>query len=260
MSEHVRTELLEGGGLLRVVFERPGGNVLTGAVMRELDQTLAAHEADPHLKLVTVEGQGKHFSFGASVEEHRRDQAAGMLSTFHALIRRIARYPVATAAVVRGRCLGGAFEVALACRFVFAASGAVFACPEIKLGVVPPVLAALGPSRLGAPWAERLLLTGAELPGSKAEAIGFVTELAPEGTDPWDSARAWFVASLQGLSAWSLRQGVAALALGTGLEVATGDTLDRVEELYLGRLLPSHDGNAGIEAFLAKAQPEWRDA
>ncbi|MCC6215896.1 MAG: enoyl-CoA hydratase/isomerase family protein [Polyangiaceae bacterium] len=259
MSEHVRTELCEDGGLLRVVFERSGGNVLTGAVMRELDATLAAHELHPHLRLVTLEGHGKHFSFGASVEEHQRDQAAEMLATFHAMIRRLARYPVPTAAIVRGRCLGGAFEVALACRFVFAASGAVFACPEIKLGVIPPVLAALGPARLGVPATERLLLTGADLPASAGATLGFVTELAADGADPWDAAVAWYRASLRGLSAWSLRQGVAALALGAGLDRATGETLSRIEKLYLDQLLPSHDGNAGIEAFLAKSQPQWKD-
>ncbi|MBZ5522125.1 MAG: enoyl-CoA hydratase/isomerase family protein, partial [Acidobacteriia bacterium] len=51
-------------------------------------------------------------------------------------------YPVPVAALVEGRCLGGAFELALCCHFVFAARSAVFACPEIKLGVFPPVLAA----------------------------------------------------------------------------------------------------------------------
>lgn len=260
MKSAVRSELLEDGGLLRVVFERDAGNVLSGALMRQLDAVLTEHLNDQHLKLVTLEGSGKHFSFGASVEEHQKEHAAEMLATFHALIRRLVKYPVPTAAVVRGRCLGGAFEVALACRFVFANPGAVFACPEIKLGVFPPVLAALGPARLGQTWAERLLLTGADLDAKTAESTGFVTALAPDGTDPFDHAREWYGRNLKELSAYSLRQATEALRRGSRLVEACGDSLASIEKLYLERLLPSHDGNAGITAFMNKQKPVWRDA
>jgi len=260
VKEAVRSELLEDGGLLRVVFERDAGNVLSGSVMRLLDAALAEHVHDPHLKLVTLEGHGKHFSFGASVEEHQKEQAAQMLSTFHALIRRLVKYPVPTAAVVRGRCLGGAFEVALGCRFVFASPGAVFGCPEIKLGVFPPVLAALGPARLGQTWTERLVLTGCDLDAKTAEQIGFATALSPEGTDPFDCAREWYGRNLKELSAYSLRQATEAVRRGSKLVEAVGDGLASVERLYLERLLPSHDGNAGITAFMNKQKPVWRDA
>jgi cyclohexa-1,5-dienecarbonyl-CoA hydratase len=260
VSESVRAELLDGGGLLRITFSREGGNVLTGALMQKLEAALAEHANSLDLKLVVLEGEGKHFSFGASVEEHQKEQAAEMLATFHGLIRALSKYPVPTAAVVRGRCLGGAFEVALACRFVFASDRAVFACPEIKLGVLPPVLAALGPARLGQPWAERLLLTGADLDAKTAERIGFVTSLAPEGVDPFEHTREWYDKHLRELSAFSLRQATEALRRGSKLMDAVGESLANVERLYLERLLPSHDGNAGITAFLAKQKPEWRNA
>jgi DHA2 family multidrug resistance protein len=67
-----------------------------------------------------------------------------MLAAFHRTIRAVAAFPVPVAALVEGRCLGGAFELALACHYLFAKESAVFACPEVKLGVVPPVLAVLG--------------------------------------------------------------------------------------------------------------------
>ena len=260
MKEEVRAELSEDGALLRVVFERDGGNVLTGALMRQLDAVLEEHESARHLKLVTLEGHGKHFSFGASVEEHQKEQAAQMLATFHGLIRRLASYPVATAAVVRGRCLGGAFELVLACRFVFASEGSIFACPEIKLGVFPPVLAALGPARLGQSWTERLALTGCELDARTAEQLGFATSIAPAGVDAFDHAREWYGRSLKELGAFSLRQATEALQRGSKLREAVGETLASIERLYLERLLQSHDGNAGIEAFMNKQKPEWSDA
>lgn len=260
MIEQVKSELFDGGALVRVIFERDKGNVLSGALMKQLDAALTEHANDSRLKLVTLEGAGKHFSFGASVEEHQRDQAPEMLATFHALIRRMVRYPVPIAAVVRGRCLGGAFEVALASRFVFADPGAVFACPEIKLGVLPPVLAALGPSRLGATWTERLLLTGAELDARAAHGLGFVTELVPDGTDAFEHARGWYEKGLAELSAFAIRQGVEALRRGSRQIEAAGDALATIERQYLERVVPSHDGNEGIAAFLEKRKPRWTDA
>jgi cyclohexa-1,5-dienecarbonyl-CoA hydratase len=258
VSERVTTELLENGALLRVVFEREKGNVLTGALMKKIDAALAEHSNDRALALVTLEGSGKHFSFGASVEEHRRDAAPAMLAGFHTLIRSLVRFPVPVAAVVRGRCLGGAFELALACRFVFADEGAIFACPEITLGVFPPVLAALGPARLGAPLTERLLLTGAELGAGAARDAGFVTELATPGVDPFETARAFYQKHFAKLSAFALRQASEALRRGSGLIDDALPRLQSIEKLYVERLLPSHDGNEGIGSFLEKRSPVWR--
>ena len=114
-----------------------------------LSAALDAHRDARDLKLVVLRGAGGNFSFGASVEEHRKDQAPAMLAGFHRFIRRLSAYPVPTAALVEGNCLGGGFEVAICCHFLLATAGARFACPEIKLGVFPPVLATLGPHRFG---------------------------------------------------------------------------------------------------------------
>lgn len=256
MSGELRVERLEEGRLLSLVFERPKGNVLDRALMQRLDAALGEHVDDAHLRLVTIRGAGGHFSFGASVEEHQREQAPAMLEAFHALMRRIGRFPVPVAALVDGKCLGGAFELALACHLVIATPRAVFACPEIKLGVIPPVLAALGPSRLGAAASERLLLTGAEL--SARDAGDFVWLLAEEDLD--ETALAWFRATLAPLSAYALRQATRAAREGSGFYTQLDAGIAAAERLYLEHVLPSHDGNEGIAAFLEKRRPEWRDA
>jgi enoyl-CoA hydratase/carnithine racemase len=167
---------------------------------------------------------------------------------------------VPVVAAVQGRCLGGAFELALACHLVVCAAGAVFACPEVRLGVFPPALAALGPSRLGGALAERLIVTGAELTASQGMSAGFVTETAPEGAEfeAWTSA--WVTKNLAPLSAFALRQAVKAARRASGFDRALEATLDQAEAQYLAEVVTSHDGNEGIEAFLAKRPPAWRDA
>lgn len=253
----IDTALVEDGTVLRVLLNKPKGNVLSGEMMHEVGDALAAHCNEPHLRVVLVRGVGGNFSFGASVEEHRRDQAPAMLQTFHRFIRQVASYPVPVAALVEGRCLGGAFELTLACHLVFASPSARFGCPEIKLAVFPPVLAVAGAARLGGALAERLLLTGDEIDAAAAERAGFVTAVF-EG-DAEESFLAWYRSHLRPLSAHALRQAVRAARQGSALLAALADPLDAAERLYVDRVLASHDGNEGIEAFLSRRPPAWKD-
>jgi cyclohexa-1,5-dienecarbonyl-CoA hydratase len=253
----IDVEWEEAGTLLWLRLNRPKGNILDSRMMEALAAALGEEERDPHLKLVVLRGAGGHFSFGASVEEHLPEKARAMLRAFHALVRQVAAYPVPLAALVEGQCLGGAFELVLGCHLVFAAQSAVFGCPEIKLGVFPPVLAAAGAVRLGAPAMERMLLTGVGLDADQAVRHGFAIALG--AGDPADALRAWFREHLAPRSAWALRQAVAAMRDGSELLRALGDPLHRAERRYLEEVLAGHDGNEGIRAFLERRPPRWED-
>ena len=61
------------------------GNVLDYLMMEELQAAFEAFKKEKDLKIITFEGAGKHFSFGASVEEHQQEYAATMLRSFHQL-------------------------------------------------------------------------------------------------------------------------------------------------------------------------------
>lgn len=256
----ISARLDAGGGVLWLTLDQPKGNVLTLEMAGELSAALDAHRDLEELKLVVLRGAGGHFSFGASVEEHRKQQAPAMLAGFHRFIRALAAFPTPTAALVEGNCLGGGFEVAICCHFLFATAGARFACPEIKLGVFPPVLAAIGGRRLGGLAAERLLLTGETLGAEEAHRLGLLSRLIAGDEDPAPALLAWYRKRLEPLSAFALRQATAAARRASGFLDHLDRALAAAEELYLERLLPSHDGNEGIEAFLEKRRPAWRNA
>lgn len=258
-GQSIEASLAEDGTVLRIVLNRPKANILTSAMMQEISEALREHEADQHLRAVLLRGAGGNFSFGASVEEHRREQAPAMLVTFHGFVRQVVAYPVPVAALVEGRCLGGAFEVVLACHLVFATPAARFACPEIKLGVIPPVLAVAGPARLGGALSERLLLTGDEMDAQAAERANFVAAIFDAG-DPEEAFYAWYRARLRPLSAFAIRQAVRAARASSPLLAALGDSLTAVERQYVDCVLASHDGNEGIESFLSRRAPQWTDA
>lgn len=250
----------EDGRLLWITLDRPKGNVLDRRTMLELGAALERHGDDPRLKLVVLRGSGGNFSYGAAVEEHVPAQAPAMLATLHGLARRVAAHPVPIAALVEGRCLGGAFELAICCHFVLATRDARFACPEIKLGVFPPLFAVAGASRLGGPLAERLLLTGDDIDAGLAERVGFVAAVLPGEADAEAETRAWYRARLEPLSAFAIREATRAVRAHSPLMAALGAPLDESERDYLARLLPSHDGNEGVEAFMSKRAPQWSDA
>ena len=67
MTRLVRTEMLEDGRVQRALLTGPKGNIFSTAMMAAVTAALDEHRDDPKLKLVVLEGEGAHFSFGASV-------------------------------------------------------------------------------------------------------------------------------------------------------------------------------------------------
>jgi cyclohexa-1,5-dienecarbonyl-CoA hydratase len=255
----VKATLLEDGTLLRLILDKPKGNVLSQEMMIALSSALAAHIDNPHLRMVFIRGAGTHFSFGASVEEHRKEQAPSMLTGFHTMIRQVAAYPVPIAALVEGSCLGGAFELILACHLLFVTPSAMLGCPEIKLGVFPPVLAAIGAQRLGGPLAERLIITGGTMDASGAEKAGLAATVF-SSANPEEELMEWYRKNFAPLSAFAIRQGVRALRIGSGLLAALEGPLTKIERQYVDEVLASNDGNEGIAAFIERRKPVWKDS
>jgi cyclohexa-1,5-dienecarbonyl-CoA hydratase len=241
--------------VLEVGLAAPKGNVLDSAMLRALRAVFRDNTCDPHLLAVLLRAQGPHFSFGASVEEHRPEHAARMLAELHGLLREIWDLQIPCVAAVRGACLGGGLELALCASFLVAAPDARFAAPEIKLGVFAPFASAILPFRVGLAHAERLLLSGEPLDAATALRIGLCDEIA---LDPEARARALIGERLAGKSASSLRFALRAARLPVRAQI--DEALARLERLYLDELLATQDAREGIAAFIDKRPPSWKDA
>lgn len=226
--------------------------------MGELTQALAEASADRSLKLVVLKGAGDQFSYGASVPEHTPDQVDAMLPEFHALLRAMNDLPLPPLmALVQGRCLGGGFEVALGCDLIAATDDALLGCPEIHLGVFPPAGSALLPLRVSAGHASAMLLAGSTVEAEEGARIGLVDVPLGDTTNPLVAVEAWAAKNLLRHSGAALRQG--RKAARWPWTRAIHEELPRLEQQYLQELMATEDAVEGIQAFLDKRKPEWKD-
>ena len=244
-------------GRLRLILDAPHGNAITDAMVRGLREALASLGSGSPVKLLTIETAGPDFSFGASLNEHLPARMPDLLPRFHALIMELLRVPAVTAAVVAGQCLGGGFEVALACDVIVAADEAVMGLPEITVGAFPPVGSILLPLKVGVGRAATAVLSGEARSAREWEQAGLIERLVPR-----DNLRAavdqWYASTLERHSAAIL--GRAAIASRLVVVRAMDALLPQAERLYLNDLLTTADAAEGVAAFIAKRPPRWTDS
>jgi cyclohexa-1,5-dienecarbonyl-CoA hydratase len=161
--------------------------------------------------------------------------------------------PVPLLIAIRGQCLGGGLEVALAGHLIFVAPDATLGQPEMKLGVFAPAASCLLPELIGPMRSLDLLLSGRSITGNEAAAIGIAHKVAD---DPEHAALVYFEEHLKPKSASSLRYAVKAARVDYVARVT--DKIRKVERLYLDELMATQDAVAGLEAFIAKRAPQWQ--
>lgn len=252
MSTPIRTEVLEEGAVLHCILARPKANIIDRAMVAALRAELKAL-SNPATRTILFSGEGTNFSFGASVEEHRASSVQEMLPEFHALFRELADSGRILVAAVNGWCLGGGLELAAFCHHVVASPAAKFGNPEVNLGVFAPIASIVLPRRLTQGAADDLLVTGRTLEAAEAERIGLVDELA---ADPVATALEWHRKHLASKSAAALA--FASATARRRLHADLKKPLEKLERLYLEKLMATHDANEGIEAFLARRSPQWK--
>lgn len=174
-----------------LLLDNPPLNIITEAMCEELTRFLKTPQLSDYDVLV-IAGEGKHFSAGASVEEHLPGKVETMLPKFHELLLTLASYPIPTVAAITGCCLGGGLELARACYRVvtWSTDNLQIGVPEIKLACFPPFALVVFP-RISDDLEDsiRFLLTGEILKGKerdqhrRAWKMGLIDRGFPEITE-----------------------------------------------------------------------------
>lgn len=241
------------GRIATVTLNRPPLNILDIPTIARLGEVVSELAEDGDLQVVVIRGAGERaFSAGVAVQDHTPDKVGPMLESLHGAIRKLRDLPAVTVAAVRGHCLGGGMELALACDLVVATEDARFGQPEIELGCYPPVAAALYPSLIGPGRTLDLLLTGRTLSCEEAERMGLVARRVSD----LDEGVAKLTSEITGRSAAVVR--LTKKAVQAGRDRGFSEALTESERLYLEELCPTADMEEGIAAFLEKRRPVWK--
>ena len=236
--------------VVHLVIKAPPVNVLDGAILSELVERLGELESDETVAAVVLSGEGRCFSAGASVAEHKQDQAEGMLTALAEACLALQAFPAPVVAAVHGACLGGAMELISYCDFVVAAPDATLGQPEIKLAFLPPVACHKLPRLTGFQNAAYTILTGENLTVDQALAMGLVQKILPK--DEWVEIDELF----NGLSAPVLR--ITKQALAESNDERSAERLEVFKELFLSKLYKLEDVTEGIASFEERRAPEWK--
>jgi 3-hydroxyacyl-CoA dehydrogenase/enoyl-CoA hydratase/3-hydroxybutyryl-CoA epimerase len=179
---------LSADGICTLTFDREGSsaNIFDPATLHELDAHLAFIEGNGGVRgVILATAKPKIFVAGADLNAFAKnadEQALGeMVDLGHRVFRRLNRLPIPSVAAIHGTCLGGGFELALACDWRIASTDKAtkLGLPETQLGILPAWGGSTRlPRLIGLPAALGLILTGKQLVGAQALKAGVVDELA----------------------------------------------------------------------------------
>lgn len=255
--EKLKLEYSHNNTVANIILNDGKGNVLDNIMMLEMLEVFNQFKTNKNIKLITFQGEGKHYSFGASVPEHTKELAEMMIKTFHKLFFEIVELGIPTMSKISGQCLGGGMELALICNFLFADKTAKLGQPEIILGVFPPPASILLPLKIGYARAEEILLTGKTIDADEAQKIGLLNYVFENKDDLNTEVDAWIEKNIVPKSASSLRYGVRAARVK--FNHLLRNFLPQLEYMYVNQLMETKDANEGINSFLEKRQPVWEN-
>ena len=172
------------GTVAHISLNRPQVVNAYNVQMRDdFSQALSAVQHDPGVGCLLITGEGRGFCAGADLTEFGTAPSqviARQVRWERDVWGQLVNLDRPVVAAVHGYCIGSGLEIALLCDLRIAATGAVFALPEVQLGMIP---AAGGtqtlPRAVGGSRAMDLLLTGRQFEAEEALAMGLVTRLVP---------------------------------------------------------------------------------
>ena len=238
-------------------------NALSFDMFNALERELEAAADDPQLRAVVLTGAGqKAFCSGIDVGllfEHLSSNPGGerirrVQRGLQELFNRLEELEKPTIAAVEGVCMGGGFELALACDLRVASSDARFGFPEAKIGMLPDLGGTTRMARLTGPAvAKEWILTARHYPAVRALELGLINELVVPG-DALLRAKALakeIAANGPQAVAWAKR------VIDRGLTMSLKDSLE-LEQDAMSEILPGSELKEGVLAFLEKRPAKFR--
>ncbi len=265
MSEwqNIRTEVEDRIALLTI--DHPPVNSFNKQVVTELGEAVDELLADDEVKAIVITGAGTNaFVAGADIPEIKEllqnpeegyDEARAFIKRGQAVNLKIEKAPKPIIAAINGFCLGGGLELAMACHMRICSDRARMGQPEINLGLIPGWGGTQRLARIvGKGKALEVILTGDMITAQEAYRVGLVNKVVPAGA---------VLKEAQGLARKIVSKSkfpVAASlkAVTEGLAVPIEEGLKIEADQFVG-LADTEDIREGVNAFLEKRQPQFKD-
>lgn len=249
-----------GGGVAVVTLNRPDAiNALNDPLRVGLTRAFRDAEADPDVKVVVLRAAGERgFCVGADIKEFRPPvslAASRRWSPDKAYIAAIGAVTKPTIAAIHGFCLGGGFEIAMACDLRVAAPDAVFGLPEVNLGLMP---GSGGTQRLprliGPAMALDLMLTGRRFSAEEALSMGVVSRVVASRDVLFSEAKALAeeIAAKSPLATAFIKE-----AVHSGVDMSLNEGI-RLERDLFTLLGSTEDKQEAAAAFREKRRPVFK--
>jgi len=242
-----------------VTIDNPPANTWTPESLRSLELLLAELNADRAIYAMVITGSGeKFFSAGADLKTFSGDKATArqFIARFGAAFEALQGSRFVTIAAMNGYAMGGGLECAISCDIRIAEAHAQMALPEPAVGLLPAGCGTqMLPWLVGEGWAKRMILTNERVDAATALRIGLVQEVVDKGRSvEAATALADRVATLSP-RAVEFCKGLIHNARN-GIPNRAGLALER--ERFVD-LFDYRDTAEGVNAFLAKRKPEWKN-
>jgi methylglutaconyl-CoA hydratase len=236
------------GDLLRITLARPDRhNAFDADLIGELAE---AFVGVGRARVVILAGEGRSLSAGADVDWMRasvdlsQDENVADANALRRMLEAIDGCPAPVVARVQGYALGGGAGLVATADIAIAATDAVFAFSEVKLGIIPAVISPFALAKIGPSAARRYFLTGERFDAETALRIGLVHEIA----DDLDAAVERVVAELLSAGPHAVRWAKRLIR-----ERPDGPETAR----WIAERRASDEGQEGLRAFLDKRPPAW---
>lgn len=240
-----------------LVLNRPdAANAFSGELLLRITELLEEVKADPSVRLLTLQGSGKHFSSGADLlwmKESAQLKHEGNLAEakkLSAMFESLSSMRVPTMAIVKGAVFGGAVGLLAACDYAFADESAKACLSEAKIGLIPAVILPYLQRKIPPAVLHRMAMSSPILLSDQLLRIGLVQELA-SGSKLESLVRSEINALLQ-----TSPEAQAAYKM-LWSELTPGVQSEEVTASAIARIRASAMGQHGLQSFFKKETPSW---